>query len=119
MLTLIARVVLVASRMVWPSGADLATKVAPMAVPAPGPVVDHERLAEPLLQPPAEQPGHGLGPAAGRIGHDEQDRSRGVLLRGGRRGEKRRRDGERQGAQPHRFLGLFRVCRGVWAEARA
>jgi len=36
MLTLMARVVLVASRMVWPSGADLATKVAPMAVPAPG-----------------------------------------------------------------------------------
>jgi hypothetical protein len=36
MLTLIAMVVLVASRMVWPSGADLATKLAPMAVPAPG-----------------------------------------------------------------------------------
>ena len=72
MLTLIAMVVLVASRMVWPSGGDLATKVAPMTVARAGPVLDHERLAEPLLQPPPEQPGHGLGPAAGRIGHHEQ-----------------------------------------------
>src|SRR4051812_33726456 len=115
MLTLIASVVLVASRMVWPSGADLATKVAPMAVPAPGRLSITNGLPSRCSSPPAEQPGHGLGPAAGRIGHDEQDRSRGVLLRGGRRREKRRRDGERQGAQPHRFLGLFRVSRGVWA----
>ena len=119
MLTLIASVVLVASRMVWPSGADLATKVAADGGAGARPVVDHERLAEPLLQPPAEQPGHGLGPAPGRIGHHEQNRSRGILLRGGRRGEKRRRDGERQGAQPHRFLGLFRVSRGLGQEASA
>jgi hypothetical protein len=77
------------------------------------PVVDHERLAQPLLQPPPEQPGHGFGPAAWRIGDHEQDGSRGIFLRGKRRRQERRRDGERQGAQPHRFLGLFRVCRGL------
>jgi len=89
-------VVLVASRMVWPSGADLATKLAPMAVPAPRPVVDHEWFAQPLLQPPPEQPGHGFRPAAGRIGDHEQDGSRGIFLGGGRRRKERRRDGERQ-----------------------
>ena len=36
MLTLIAMVVLVASKMVCPSGGDFATNAAPMLVPAPG-----------------------------------------------------------------------------------
>jgi hypothetical protein len=92
MLTLIAMVVLVASRMVWPSGDEAGADGGAGARP----VVDHERFAQPLLQPPPEQPGHGFRPAAGRIGDHEQDGSRGIFLGGSRRREERRRDGERQ-----------------------
>jgi hypothetical protein len=79
MLTLIAMVVLVASRMVW---RRLGDKAGADGGAGSRPVVDHERFAQPLLQPSPEQPGHGFHPAAGSIGDHEQDGPRGIFLGG-------------------------------------
>ena len=113
-LTLIARVVLVASRMVWPSGADLATKVAPMAVPAPGRLSITNGLPSRCSSRRAEQPGHGLRPAPPGGNGTTRDRSRGIVLGGGRRGQKRRRDAAKVSStwpEPHRVPALS-VARG-------
>jgi len=49
------------------------------------PVLDHERLSQPLLEPLPQQPRQKFGTSAGRKGHDEGDGTRGIGLRMGAR----------------------------------
>src|SRR5262249_31131916 len=47
----------------------------------PGPILDHEGLAEALLQPLGQHAGDDVGAAARREGHDDGDGARRVILR--------------------------------------
>ena len=47
-------------------------------------VLDHERLAEPLLEPLPEHAGEDVGAAAGRERNHDGDRPRRIILGGGR-----------------------------------
>ena len=63
----------------------------------PGPILDHEGLAEPLLQLLGEHAGDDVGASARREGHDDSDGARRVVLcPRQRRGEKSRNSGPGQ-----------------------
>ena len=68
------------------------------------PVVDHDGLAERLLQLGRDQPRRGVGAAARRIGNDYAYGLRGELLRQGRRGEARGRRTNQNTTPTHQFL---------------
>jgi hypothetical protein len=67
------------------------------------PVLDHDRLLEPLLQPLGERAADGVHAAAGRDRHDQRDRARGVArgrlrVQGSNGADRDRENGGRQRA---------------------
>src|SRR5215472_1223728 len=64
----------------YPSGGVLATPLSRDDGARPGPILDHEGLAEPLLQLLGEHAGDDVGASARREGHDDRDGARRIVL---------------------------------------
>ena len=87
---------------VCPSGAARAT-YCPASVPAAArPVLDHDRLAERVAEPGLQRARADVDIAAGRIGHDEDDRPGGERLRAGGRRQCREQERAHDPTPPRR-----------------
>src|SRR5215472_8029008 len=81
----------------YPSGGVLATPLSRDDGACPGPILDHEGFAEPLLQLLREHAGDDVGASARREGHDDRDGARRIVLcPRQRRSEKPRNGGPSQ-----------------------
>ena len=82
---------------VWPSAADLEVDhIGAQDAAGGGPVVDHQRLPEPLREVRAELARQDVAAAARRERHDHADRAAGIVLLSGKRGRRpHKHDSER------------------------
>jgi hypothetical protein len=94
-----ACVLLVMMPSVCPSGAARAISSAPMLPSAPGPVVDHHRLAEILPQMLGDEARDEVRPGAGGEGDDHPQRAGRVILRGGGQHPSEQAQERQQGAE--------------------